>query len=179
MFLSEDDLNLIFNKYKKNGAFNYLAFCSDGDVCQCVCSCVYAPACSLSLSLSLSRSLARSLCRSHLLCRSRLCVRACASMLSLSLSRSLSLALSLSRALSLTFPLPPIPCSLYLPTNIGSNVRARKHTHTLGSGSWLRRASRDVCARGQRNCLKNTHSAPHARTHTNTHRCVCSVGFGG
>jgi len=31
MFLSEDDLNLIFNKYKKNGAFNYLAFCHDVD----------------------------------------------------------------------------------------------------------------------------------------------------
>ena len=30
MFISEDDLNLIFNKYKKNGAFNYLAFCYDG-----------------------------------------------------------------------------------------------------------------------------------------------------
>ena len=29
--LNEDDYNLIFNKYKKNGAFNYLAFCSDVD----------------------------------------------------------------------------------------------------------------------------------------------------
>ena len=31
MFLTDDDLNLIFNKYKKNGAFNYLAFCQDVD----------------------------------------------------------------------------------------------------------------------------------------------------
>jgi len=31
MFLTEEDLNLIFNKYKKNGAFNYLAFCHDVD----------------------------------------------------------------------------------------------------------------------------------------------------
>mmetsp|Transcript_17234 Transcript_17234/g.39741 ORF Transcript_17234/g.39741 Transcript_17234/m.39741 type:complete len:334 (+) Transcript_17234:275-1276(+) len=30
--LSEADLNLIFNKYCKNGAFNYLAFCKDVDV---------------------------------------------------------------------------------------------------------------------------------------------------
>ncbi|EKX38431.1 hypothetical protein GUITHDRAFT_115399 [Guillardia theta CCMP2712] len=31
MELSTDDLNLIFNKYKKNGAFNYYAFCRDVD----------------------------------------------------------------------------------------------------------------------------------------------------
>lgn len=31
MDLQEEDLNLIFNKYKKNGAFNYYAFCRDVD----------------------------------------------------------------------------------------------------------------------------------------------------
>ena len=31
MSLTEDELNLIFNKYKKNGAFNYFAFCKDVD----------------------------------------------------------------------------------------------------------------------------------------------------
>ena len=31
MNLTEDEMNLIFNKYKKNGAFNYFAFCQDVD----------------------------------------------------------------------------------------------------------------------------------------------------
>jgi len=29
--LTEDDMNLIYSKYERNGAFNYYAFCKDMD----------------------------------------------------------------------------------------------------------------------------------------------------